>query len=91
MTKVKIEGDNLLDEINGYFGTILVGENPNLKQLTTDLIGKLVAKGIVPNEAVRRAKIIKEDIQEEDLVPVNRIRDLFPRIGLLLRAPDSCT
>jgi HKD family nuclease len=81
--KEEIEGDNLLDEIHAYFDTILAGENPNLQPLTVELIQQLVEKGVVPNEMVRRAKFSKEDVPGEEGAELgNRIRDLFPSIGL---------
>lgn len=84
--KDETDADNLLNQINEYFETILSGENPNLKQLTTELIELIVEQGIVPTEAERRAKYSKDlrpSVQEEDNdTSIVNIRTLFPSIGL---------
>lgn len=83
--KEEIEGHNLLDEINHYFGTILIGENLNLQELSTELIAQLVEEGIVPKEIERRDKIIKKDLPQKDVdqeLQFATIKDLFPKIGI---------
>lgn len=79
--KDQIEGDNLLDEINGYFDTILAGENPNLQALTVELIKQLVENNVVPNEVTRRKNFTKKDILTSDDT-ANYFSKLFPSIGM---------
>lgn len=85
------EGDNLLDEMNSYFDSLLTGESPNLKQLTIGLIEQLVEQRVVPTEAERREKYSKEfnpPVPNEENSPLFDIRNLFPSIGIQ-KIPES--
>lgn len=79
-----IDGNKLLSELKEYFKGLFEFNDPNLFNITPEIIEDFIAKGIVPNETTRFKKYSKritdrEEKKESDLEIPKRATARIPR------------
>lgn len=72
------EGMRFFEEIKTYYNPIIDGPHVNLKQLTNELIERLLIEGKIPTESQRRSLYNKS--QNEPNIQANEVTITFPRL-----------
>ncbi|HLD05284.1 MAG TPA: phospholipase D family protein [Candidatus Nanoarchaeia archaeon] len=83
------EGSLLIKQIKEYFSDLLNGTDTNVQLLTQNIINKLSATKIIPNEKERR-KIYEKEQEEQRVAQhgsLSEIKQLFPSIKIQKSPP----
>jgi HKD family nuclease len=83
--KPDTDGEQLLQQINGYLEPFFNGTITNLQKLTPELIQQLFESGIIPSEAEKKKRTKQEKTaqkEKQDPTKTDALKALFPTIAL---------